>query len=161
MAQNEKIHEPLQLALHHGLKKYRALLRGSMILEPNQTINWSWPVSDKSEGRRNPQGESNQRKESLTEIKVIRKNKYFTEVEIILKTGRQHQIRKHSALAKHPLVGDPRYNDEKYNLNINKFYNDPRLQLEAEELIFEFMNEKHAFNIKSLKLDSFFSDKLT
>ncbi len=153
VAQNEKLHEPLRKSLDEGTKKYRALLRGSL---PDSTT-WLWPLSDKAEGRRNPQGEKGNWKEAKTEVKIVRQNKFFSEVEIILKTGRQHQIRKHSALAKHAIVGDSRYNDEKYNLKIAEIYKDDRLQLEAETLQFIFKNEIYFFEKRTLILDKFFS----
>lgn len=157
IAKNEKLHDLLRQSLEIGSKKYRALLRGSLDSETGAQIIWSWPISDKAEGRRNPQGESTHRKESLTQVRLIRKNKYFSEVEIILKTGRQHQIRKHSSLAKHALVGDSRYNDPKYNQKINEIYNDPRMQLEAESLQFTFEKKNYSFEYRSLKLDKFFT----
>lgn len=152
IAQNQSLHEPLQQSLHAGIKKYRALLCG--VLQTDAI--WNWPISDKAEGHKNPQGEKANQKESLTEVKVVRSSKYFTEVEIILKTGRQHQIRKHSLLAKHPLLGDNRYGNEKYNTKMSTLYKDSRMQLEAESLNFKFQDENYSFQQKSLELDKFF-----
>ena len=156
IAQNENLHEPLQNSLHKGVKKYSALLRGALAIDEGAKILWNWPISDKAEGRRNPQGDKQNLKAAETEIKLIRKNKYFSQVEIVLKSGRQHQIRKHSAMAKHPIVGDSRYNEEKYNLKIADMYSQKRMQLEAESLEFQFKNEKYKFELKTLELDKFF-----
>lgn len=156
IALNENLHEPLQNSLHKGVKKYRALLRGSMSLDVGMKVIWNWPISDKAEGRRNPQGDKQNLKPAETEVTLVRKNKYFSEVEIVLKSGRQHQIRKHSALAKHPIINDGRYSDEKYNLKITDMYNQNRMQLEAESLAFQFKNEKYKFEFKTLNLDPFF-----
>ncbi len=156
IAQKENLHEPLQTSLHKGLKKYRALLRGALSIEPSMKVIWNWPISDKAEGRRNPQGDPQNLKEAVTEVTLIRKNKYFSEVEIVLKSGRQHQIRKHSALAKHPIVGDHRYSEDQYNLKIAQMYKESRMQLEAEELQFLFKSEKYSFQNKTLELDKYF-----
>ncbi len=158
IALNENLHEPLQNSLHKGIKKYRALLRGALPIEVGEKVIWNWPISDKAEGRRNPQGDKQNLEPSDTEVTLVRKNKYFSEVEIILKTGRQHQIRKHSALAKHPIVGDNRYNDDKYNLKIADMYQETRMQLEAESLDFQFKNEKYNFKCHTLDLDKYFSN---
>lgn len=156
VAQNQNLHEPLQSSLHKGQKKYRALLRGALPIEKGEKVTWNWPISDKAEGRRNPQGDKKNLKEAETEVILVRKNKFFSEVEIILKTGRQHQIRKHSALAKHPIVGDNRYNEDKYNSKIAEMYQETRMQLEAESLEFQFKNEKYSFKCNTLELDNYF-----
>ncbi len=154
VATEPQLHEPLQKSLQEGTKKYRALLRGQ--IDPDVIIEWSWPISDKSEGRRNPQGEKTDQINSLTRVQIIRSNKYFSEAELILKTGRQHQIRKHSAIARHPIVGDSRYNDLKYNQKINEMYKNDRLLLEAESLQFVFQGSNYFFEKKTLMLDRFF-----
>lgn len=152
IAQNQSLHEPLQQSLHQGTKKYRALLCGVL----QNDVTWNWPISDKAEGHKNPQGLKADQKEALTEVKIARTNKFFTEAEIILKTGRQHQIRKHSLLAKHPILGDNRYGNEKYNAKMATMYKDSRMFLEAESLSFKFQNENYHFEQKTLQLDKFF-----
>ncbi len=156
IAQNENLHEPLQNSLHKGIKKYRALLRGALPIDEGAKVIWNWPISDKAEGRRNPQGDKQNLKAADTEVTLIKKNKYFSEVEIVLKSGRQHQIRKHSALAKHPIVGDNRYNEDKYNAKIADMYKETRMQLEAVSLDFQFKNEKYRFKCNTLELNKYF-----
>ncbi|MNL43006.1 Ribosomal large subunit pseudouridine synthase C [compost metagenome] len=55
-------------------------------------------------------------------------------MNVQLLTGRQHQIRKHAAIAKHAIVGDPRYNDPKYNSKMAQFYQNDRMFLHARKL---------------------------
>lgn len=144
VAQKPEYHEPLVSALEQGSKFYRALLR-SPWKNPETELTWQWPISDKSEGFKNPQGSSSERKTASTRVTVVRSNQYFTEVSVELLTGRQHQIRKHSALARHPIVGDPRYNEKKYNDNIAKLYGISRMHLHAEKLRFEFSGKSYVF----------------
>jgi tRNA pseudouridine65 synthase len=144
------------MALENGRKLYRALLRSPWKDKPTETV-WSWPISDKAEGRKNPQGISAERKEAKTLVSVQRSNRYFTEIVAEILTGRQHQIRKHAVLAGHPIVGDSRYNEEKYNRNIEKFYGPQRLQLHAEKLIFEFNGRAYVFE-SPINFDSFFKE---
>lgn len=112
-------------------KKYVALLRGEM---EKDTAVWDQKLSDKAEGRKNPQGLLKDRKNCETRVRVVEKTKYFTLVECEILTGRQHQIRKHAALAKHAIVGDHRYNDPKYNERIESIYGTDRMFLHANEL---------------------------
>jgi 23S rRNA pseudouridine1911/1915/1917 synthase len=42
-------------------------------------------------------------------VKVLKKNSKTTFVEVLLETGRKHQIRVHLAERGHPIVGDKAY----------------------------------------------------
>lgn len=112
--------------------------KNSLTNNSEQSLLWNWPISDKAEGRRNPKGKSEDRVEARTEIQIIKSNKYFSRIRALLLTGRQHQIRKHAALANHPIVGDTRYNEIKYNQKIFAQYQFERMLLHAEYLKFEF-----------------------
>lgn len=54
---------------------------------------------------------------ATTRYRVIERYGDYTLVEVSIDTGRMHQIRKHFALANHPLLGDSRYGENKYQLN--------------------------------------------
>lgn len=114
-------------------KSYYAILRGSLPVS-EKWRTWDFPISDKAEGRKNPQGLLKDRVAAKTKYRVLQSNKYFTLVEVDLLTGRQHQIRKHAALAGNPIVGDPRYNDGKYNEKMAEIYGDDRMYLHAFKL---------------------------
>lgn len=145
LAKSPKIAGLLMSALQESetKKTYRCILRGTIreSMTPEGSYVWSWPLTDKAEGRDNPQGKNVDRVSAQTKITVLQKNTFFTEVQAQILTGRQHQIRKHAALAKHPIVGDPRYNDRKYNNKIFSIYNFERMLLHAESLAFLFLNE--------------------
>ena len=120
-------------------KFYRAILRGKLNSKTEDTpITWRWAISDKGEGRKNPQGKASDRVVAKTDVEVLQKNKFFTEIRAKLDTGRQHQIRKHAAIAGHPIVGDSRYNDTTYNQKIFDLYKFERMLLHAEMIRFEF-----------------------
>lgn len=114
-------------------KKYLAVLRGTMEVT-NQWQDWKTPISDKSEGRKNPQGLAKDRVDAHTQYRVLESNKYFSLVEFNLLTGRQHQIRKHAAIARHAILGDDRYSDPKYNKKMANLYNTDRMFLHAFEI---------------------------
>ena len=155
IAQKPEYQEPLQTSLHAGQKIYRALLRGGWKQEP---LKWEWSLSDKAEGRKNPQGLAKERKSCLTLIEVLRTNTHLTEVFCEIKSGRQHQIRKHAALAKHPIVGDSRYNDDKYNQKISAMYQTDRMFLHAEKINFSFRGENYTCTAPGFNCDVFFTE---
>lgn len=123
------------------VKIYHAALRGPLPPSENWQ-NWSWPLTDKAEGRQNPQGISKDRVEAQTKYRVVKASKFLTLVEVELLTGRQHQIRKHAAIAKHAIVGDPRYNENKYNDRMAHIYGTDRMFLHASSLSFVLDNKK-------------------
>lgn len=131
-------------------KYYLGLCRG-VFKSQKGTINIA--ISDKAEGRKNPQGIAKDRKESTTEYEVIKANEYFSFVKFRILSGRQHQIRKHTALLKHPLINDPRYNEGKYNERMRSLYSISRMMLHAAEIQFEW-NGKN-FQIGSELPDDF------
>ncbi|KHD89356.1 MAG: hypothetical protein OM95_03890 [Bdellovibrio sp. ArHS] len=122
-----------QFQTHKAEKMYYAVLRGAMDVS-DKWQEWTTPISDKSEGRKNPQGLLKDRLEAKTLYKVIKSNQYFSLVEVRLLTGRQHQIRKHAALAKHAIVGDTRYGDPTYNDKMAEIYKTDRMFLHAFQL---------------------------
>lgn len=108
------------------IKIYLGAVRGQ--LRPTKG-SWQIPLTDKAEGRKNPQGLPSHRQPCHTDYQVLQQNRYFSLCEFHLHTGRQHQIRKHAALHKHHLVGDPRYGEPQYNKKIADLYQIPRLFL--------------------------------
>lgn len=112
-------------------KLYRAIVRG--VIE-QKSGTWSFPISDKAEGRQNPAGKKEDRIEAITHFEVVNSNRFITEINVQIESGRQHQIRKHAALAGHPVLGDPRYNDAKHNRLIADKLKTPRMFLHAERL---------------------------
>lgn len=126
-------------------KVYQAILRGQM---KKESFDWKWAISDKAEGRKNPQGVSKDRVAARTLGKVVKSNEYLTWVEIEIKSGRQHQIRKHAAIDGHPIVGDPRYNDLTYNEKIATRFGTDRMFLHAGLLEFEWEGKRLTFESK-------------
>jgi tRNA pseudouridine65 synthase len=112
-------------------KFYAGILRGQL---KSQSGIWNQSLTDKSEGRKNPAGMSKDRVPCETRYTVKKFNQYFSFCEFQLITGRQHQIRKHTALANHPLVGDGRYGDPKYNGKMANLYKTERMFLHCQRL---------------------------
>lgn len=127
---------------HHAEKTYFAMLRGSIL---EKYLTWNWPISDKSEGRKNPQGLTKDRVTAHTEVEIQKTNRYFSLAKIQIKTGRQHQIRKHAAIAKHAIIGDSRYGEPKYNTKVFEIYQSGRMFLHAAKLKIQYQNNIFEF----------------
>lgn len=112
-------------------KYYSGILRGQ-VKEPEGV--WKQSLTDKAEGRRNPEGQIRDRIPCETRFHAIKQNKYFSLCDFQLITGRQHQIRKHSAINKHAIVGDPRYGDPAYNKRMTQIYGINRMLLHCVRL---------------------------
>jgi 23S rRNA-/tRNA-specific pseudouridylate synthase len=154
IAQKPDLHAELATSLDRGRKFYRALLRGTW-KHPKPELKVDLALTDKAEGRDNPQGLSAERKTCETIFTMQRTNSYFSEVIAEILTGRQHQIRKHSALLNQPIVGDNRYGNPKDNERLEKIYGVSRLQLHAEKLEFSFRGQGFNFENK-YSLENFF-----
>ncbi|MBC7740864.1 MAG: RNA pseudouridine synthase [Bdellovibrionaceae bacterium] len=156
VAKKPEYHQQLAESLEEGTKQYRALLRGPW-KKTEKTVTWAAPLTDQAEGRKNPKGLSVDRLPCTTLVEVVRTNAYFTEIKAELLTGRQHQIRKHAAIAGYPIVGDNRYNESKYNKGIADKYGISRSHLHAEMIEFEFENKKYIYK-NMYNLDPFFKE---
>ena len=70
---------------------------------------------------------------------------YFSLVELTLETGRMHQIRKHLAQNKTPILADDKYGDFKLNKLIKKQFGIKRLMLLAKILMINSTEDKKIF----------------
>jgi tRNA pseudouridine65 synthase len=142
LAKSEKAASDLaQQFQNHQVKKiYQGIVAGTL---PAQG-SWNEALSDKAEGWKNPAGLAVDRVACETRFRSLRNSKYFTWLEFKLLTGRQHQIRKHCALAGRALIGDPRYGNPKYNQKISELYGFHRMALHCTSLTLQ-----SGFEVKS------------
>lgn len=101
---------------------------------PGDSWVWQDPITDTSEGRKNPAGLKAQRVKAETRVTVVASQPYYLDLEFHLITGRQHQIRKHCALHQMPLVNDHRYGRETLNKKAFEVYQVSRMMLHAWKL---------------------------
>lgn len=69
-----------------------------------------------------------------------------SEVEVVIETGRTHQIRVHAQASGHPLIGDERYGDNRSNTRFKRL-GVSRLCLHAEHVGFSWKGERHDFRV--------------
>lgn len=155
LGRNPRGTQMIQQALTTATKQYTAILRG-VLKKPEG--DWTWSLTNKGEGFRNPRGRKADQVKALTSFKTIQANQYLTMVSLTLGTGRQHQIRKHAALAKHAVIGDLRYGDKRYNAKIAQRYGTKQLCLCASHLEITLGSEKRIFEVDLPKKWSLFFD---
>ena len=59
-------------------------------------------------------------KASLSEFRLLRACGAYSYVEVVIETGRTHQIRVHAAHLGAPVAGDPKYGDEDANRRLRE-----------------------------------------
>lgn len=111
VAKNEQIHEELagQFRRREVEKHYLALVYGH--LEKKRGMI-QVPLGRDAARRTRISTRSRKLREAITEYEVLRHLKYFSLLQIVLHTGRTHQIRVHLQHLKHPIVGDETYGGE-------------------------------------------------
>lgn len=111
VAKNDNAHLNIseQIKDHKVKKTYVALVRGR-IKENEATINM--PIG-RSQNDRTKMAVRKDGKEAITHIKVLKKYKNYTFIEVNIETGRTHQIRVHMAQIGYPIVGDFVYSNGK------------------------------------------------
>jgi tRNA pseudouridine32 synthase/23S rRNA pseudouridine746 synthase len=81
-------------------KTYQAIALGSLESSPGEKIILDYPIDGK---------------ESKTQIDVIKTEDGNSFLEIVISTGRKHQIRRHLDMHDFPIIGDPVYGDGNKN----------------------------------------------
>ncbi len=112
VAKNDKAHEILssQLSEKKTSRKYIALVWG-VIKEDTATIDA--PIGRDLTDRKKMSVTNINSKDAITHLKVLKRFKDATLIELKLETGRTHQIRVHMNYIGHPVVNDPVYGRRK------------------------------------------------
>ena len=112
VAKNDKAHVFLakQLEDKTCYRKYVALVWGVI---PNDTGTIDAPIGRDSNDRKKMAVTSINSKHAVTHFKVLERYKRATLIELVLETGRTHQIRVHMNYIGYPVVNDPVYGRRK------------------------------------------------
>ena len=125
-------------------KVYSCLVKGKTA--PKGTITHS--LLKTTEDRRMLVNQENG-KACVTHFKQLKyfKNEDVSLLEVVLETGRMHQIRAHFKHEKHPLIGDIMYGEKMLNDYFADTYNFKRLFLHAKSLTLK--NTKFDFSFEA------------
>ena len=116
IAKNDKAHINIseQIKEHKTKKTYLALVRGT-VKENEATIDM--PIA-RSKKDRKKMAVDKDGKKAVTHFKVLKRYNDCTLLEVIIETGRTHQIRVHLAEIGYPIIGDYTYSNGKNKFNI-------------------------------------------
>ena len=125
-------------------KRYLALLVGKM---PQGTMTVEAPLlrltgkgGDRSV-RVDPKG-----KPSVSHFKLLERRSGHSFCEVIIETGRTHQIRVHAAHIGHPVAGDDKYGDREANKRLAEQAGLKRLFLHASAMTFDLGGKPYVLN---------------
>lgn len=112
VAKNDFAHASLAKQLEEKTTKrvYQALVWG-VIKEDTAKIDA--PIGRSEQDRKKMTVTDVNAKEAVTNLRVLKRFKNATLVELILETGRTHQIRVHMNYIGHPVINDPVYGNRK------------------------------------------------
>lgn len=116
VAKNDKAHLNIseQIKEHKTTKTYLALVRGR-VKENEATIDM--PIG-RSKKDRKKMAVDKDGKKAVTHFKVLKRYNDCTLLEVIIETGRTHQIRVHLAKIGYPIIGDYTYSNGKNRFNV-------------------------------------------
>lgn len=143
LAKDEKTHNSLARQFKNKTvhRKYIAVVFGQL-KEPKGSVE-SYIIRNPDERKKFMATESEEGgKWAKTHYTVLEESAHLSLVELVLETGRTHQIRVHMSHIGHPIVGDETYNGKKRannfaNLGLRNYIKDmPRFALHARELGF-------------------------
>ena len=121
-----------QLKSNRVTKIYEAILIG--VMKKDIEIKTNINISTKEHLHKVQ--ESLDGKKAVSNFKILKKFNSFTHAEILISTGRMHQIRVQSANLNHPIVNDKKYGLFDFNKYIAKKTSINRLALHAASISF-------------------------
>lgn len=97
-----------QFKNHTIQKTYDAVVHGMVSKKTGDIVSFMAEVSRKGKQKKFGSVRSGGKK-AITLYRVLKQNKFYTHLEVEIKTGRTHQIRVHLSEMGHPIVGDTLY----------------------------------------------------
>ncbi len=123
-------------------KKYLAVVHGILEKKENILVNYL----KKDENNNSLITNEKEGKYAKLHYKVLKENKDYSVLDILLETGRHHQIRVQLKNIGHPLYGDQRYGlNDKKQLGLFAYHLEFYHPVTKEKLIFEYMPKEEIF----------------
>jgi len=152
----------LQFSQHTTNKRYLAVVRGSM---EDGELDYALKekldkIADKQAQRDKPAQEAFtqyrclQQSELAIAVRPYNSSRYSL-MELIPKTGRKHQLRRHMAHLRHPIIGDTSHGDGKHNAMFRDKFTSHRLLLHAAYLSFNHPKSGELIEVNAPLDDTF------
>ncbi len=132
-----KLSNYFQQGLVH--KKYFTLVHGNFDESKKNIRIWDYSLSRDAGGRDNPAG-SGKKIKAKTCFTILQQSTHYALLQIMLITGRKHQIRRHAKLSGHPVTADKRCGSKKSIKFLQENCGYERLGLHAQSIEIPDMN---------------------
>jgi 23S rRNA pseudouridine1911/1915/1917 synthase len=115
VAKNDQSHQRLaqQFETRNIIRTYQALVWGVPDLDQGEIAT---RIDRQLKDRKKMSVSTGRGKTAITRFRVVKRYRYFSLLELHLKTGRTHQIRVHLKHIHHPVFGDPEYDGRRSQL---------------------------------------------
>ena len=150
ITRNLKAHNNIskQIQSREMTKKYKALVSGTM--KNIQTIN---EKIGRHKVNRKKMAVTCNGKESISQIKILKRYENTTSLEVELITGRTHQIRVHLSYVGHPVIGDKLYGFKSSLYNHNSKLKNILCSYSGQTLHATYLKFKHPSSNKDFSID--------
>lgn len=125
-----------QILKERSIEKYYRTIVAGKVIEPQHIEGFLTKDKDKNIVKITDKKIDETSTEIKTEYRPIKSNNNVTLLEVHLITGKSHQIRAHLASIGHPIIGDPKYGDEKLNNIFMRQYKIKTQLLHAYKVVF-------------------------
>lgn len=125
-----------QILKERSIEKYYRTIVAGKVTEPQHIEGFLTKDKDKNIVKITDKKIDETSTEIKTEYRPIKSNNNVTLLEVHLITGKSHQIRAHLASIGHPIIGDPKYGDEKLNNIFMRQYKIKTQLLHAYKVVF-------------------------
>ena len=125
-----------QILKERSIEKYYRTIVAGKVTEPQHIEGFLTKDKDRNIVKITDKKIDETSTEIKTEYRPIKSNNNVTLLEVHLITGKSHQIRAHLASIGHPIIGDPKYGDEKLNNIFMRQYKVKTQLLHAYKVVF-------------------------
>ncbi|MBI5236260.1 MAG: RluA family pseudouridine synthase [Deltaproteobacteria bacterium] len=146
-----------QFKEHSARRRYVALVWGR-VEKDSDDIDISIGRDRKHRQKISPRTDAP--REAVTRFNVVARYRYFTLLELTLKTGRTHQVRVHLSAINHPVVGDPVYGRKKPPDKLSKPVHDEIKKIKRQMLHAKTLGFVHPSTGEYLEFSSLIPDDM-
>ncbi len=123
-------------------KRYAALLAGAWPRGEKTVVSYLNKNQMRGGERVTSSGEGGKR--AVSHVRLVKRGRHCSQVEVRIETGRTHQIRVHTLEEGHPVLGDDKYGDRQLNKAFARAGH-KRMYLHAQHLVLNWQGHREWF----------------